>query len=198
MKFPKLKAQLTIKIDSLLKENDYQSIYKLKEEILNELEDLDNYCFNSLVKSSFYLRKYDQVIILYFEFLKNNIETDEILYYTLLAHIALVDIYQALSIINKSSILNDSSILEYLEVDGANYSNLIKTNKLAKEKQLVILITNFIKGIARELANNITIDQEYILLRLFDLINTLYEIGYYDELIQELLDVLKIIFELDI
>ncbi len=198
MKFPKEQARTNIKINEYLNKEDYISIYNMKDEILTNYQELNNFAFDNLVKSCFFLKKYDQVVILYFEFLKKEIETYSIVYYTILALIANIDIYQALSIINKSKLLKQEQLQIYFEIDGANYLNLIKSNKLLEEEQLAILVVNFLKGISRELANNIELDQEYILFRFFDLINMLYEIGYPDGIITKLIFALKIIFNIEI
>lgn len=198
MRFPKEKVLILNKINDLKKKNDYYGIFKLKDEILENYQVLDSSIYNSLISSTFYLGNFDQVIIIGHEFFNKDVETFEIIYYTLLALIANVDIYQAMSTIKKSKILNLEDIKEFHSSDGANYSNLLHFSDTLSSSTLSLLIVNFVEGISREMTGNIDVDHEYLLFRFFDLINMVYELGYSLEIIQDLSRAMKIIFNLEI
>ena len=198
MKFPKERVIINTKIKDFLSQNNYFEILKLKDEIFESYEILDDYAFNSLIKSAFILGDFDQAVVIYTELFKRKIETFTLTYYGLLGMLANTDIYQAISYIKKSELLNQNQVKEYFLKDGANYSNILFLSKIDVYGTLSIVLVNFIEGIAKEIVGNVDIDSEYILFRFFDLINMLYEIGYPEEIIQKLTYALKIIFNLDV
>ena len=137
-------------------------------------------------------------MIIGLELRTRGIETYDTLYYLLLSLIANNDIYQALSIINRSKLLNRQEIKEFHQEDGANYSNLLAYADHEPEFTLLLLIVNYIKGLANELNNQSEKDLDYSLFRFFDLINLVYELGYPLKIMQELSSIMKIIFNLSI
>lgn len=198
MKFPKERVIINTKIKDFLNQNSHFDILKMKDEIFENIDVLDDYAFHSLIKSAFILGDFDQVVIIYSELFKRKIETFTLTYYGLLGLLANTDIYQAVSYIKKSELLNQNAIKEYFLKDGANYSNILFLSKVDVYGTLTMVLVNFVEGIAKEVVGNIDIDNEYILFRFFDLINMLYEIGYPEEIIQKLTYALKIIFNLEV
>lgn len=198
MRFPKEKVVIENKINQLLKENDYYGIFMMKDDILNNYQVLDQSVFHQLISSTFYIGNFDEVCLISNQLKAMNIESFEIIYYTILSLIANVDIYQAMSYVKKSKLLNNEDIKEFYTADGANYSNLLFLSDKSLMQALALLMVNFVEGLSREMTGNIDVDQEYIMFRFFDLINLVYEIGYPLAVIQELSHALKIIFNLEI
>lgn len=198
MKFPKERVVINTKIKDYLKDNKYLEIVKMKDEIFENLEKLDEFAVEQLIRSAFILGDFDKVVLIYSQCFKKKFESLVLTYYGLLGFIANLDIYQAMNYIKKSELLNQPAIKEYFLQDGANYSNILHLAKINIYCPLALILVNFVDGIAKELVGKDEIDQEYILFRFFDLINMLYEIGYPDEIITKLTGALKVIFNLEI
>ena len=198
MKFPKEKVIINNRIKEYLNDNNYFEVLKMKDEILNINYSLDDYAYESLIKCAFLLGDFDSVVLIFSELFKRNRESLKLIYYGLLGMLANTDIYQAMSFIKRSELLNQSAFKEYFLKDGANYSNILFLSKVDEYGPLALILVNFIDGISKEVVGNIDIDNEYILFRFFDLINMLYEIGYPDSVIQKLTEELKVIFNLNV
>ena len=93
------------------------------------------------------------------------------------------DLYKALSIINNSKILN-SELNKYLEIGGANYNNLLIENE---EVQLAFILSNFIKELGK-------CENDMIVIKYYELISLLYEIGYSESIIDKLTKIGYILF----
>ena len=200
IKFPKEKIQLVNRIYDAYELDNNQLIYSLKDEILANLNLLsDEKVLDILLEATFNLYLFEDVIMLGDELIKQNYESFDLYYYSLLSYIALVDIYQAKNLIRRSKLLNTEGIKYYYSHEGANYSNILGLSYgLFEQAALCLLIINFVCEVSSEMAGNISVDQEYLLYRFFDLINMVYELGYDDDVIIELERVLKIVFQLEV
>lgn len=199
MKFPKEKVRLVNLIKEYLEQEDFYSIYKLKDDIFLSFDELkQTSIFNHLLYATFNLGHFDGVILISDELQKKGYESFELIYFTLLSFIANTDIYQAVLFIKKSKILNMEEIKVYHSIDGANYSNILHFDETLSSSTLALVITNFVEGIAREMIGDRIIDQEYILYRFFDLINLILELGYPAVIINELTEVMKVVFLLEV
>ena len=198
MRFPKEKVLITKEVNDSLNRGDFFSIFKMKNRIIDNFEVLEPEVFSRLLASTFIIGNFDEAVIIGLELRTRGIETYDTLYYLLLSLIANNDIYQALSIINRSKLLNRQEIKEFHQEDGANYSNLLAYADHEPEFTLLLLIVNYIKGLANELNNQSEKDLDYSLFRFFDLINLVYELGYPLKIMQELSSIMKIIFNLSI
>jgi hypothetical protein len=198
MRFPKEKVLITKEVNDSLNRGDFFSIFKMKNRIIDNFEVLEPEVFSRLLASTFIIGNFDEAVIIGLELRTRGIETYDTLYYLLLSLIANNDIYQALSIINRSKLLNRQEIKEFHQEDGANYSNLLAYADHEPEFTLLLLIVNYIKGLANELNNQLEKDLDYSLFRFFDLINLVYELGYPLKIMQELSSIMKIIFNLSI
>lgn len=195
MKFPKEVARIVGIVKQSCKQEDYKEIYKLKDEMFLNYDDLkDDSVFNSLVKSAFHLGMYDEDVLIGEELLKRGYESHEALYYILLSCLANNDIYHALSIIKRSKIINHPETKKYLANDGANYSLLLGLSHKTPSILLLLIIVNLINGIGIEMMLGLDVNLEYIFGRMLELIDQLYEMGYHIEIINELTKVVKMIF----
>lgn len=200
IKFPKEKTRLVNRIYDAYELENYQLIFSLKDEIINNLESLrEEKVLDILLESTFGLYLFEEVIMLGDEYIKQKYESFDLYYYALLSYIALNDIYQARNLIRRSALLNSEGIKYYFSQEGANYSNILGLSYgLFEQAAPCLLIVNFITEISSEMLGKIEVDQEYLLLRFFDLINMVYELGYDDEIIIQLEKALKIVFQLEV
>lgn len=195
MKFPVEIVRIIGKVKRYKESEDYLSIYKLKGEMLENFEALkEDIVFNELVKSAFYLKIYDEAILLGEELLKRGYESHEELYYVLLSTLASNDIYHAFSIIKRSKVITRPANEQYLISDGANYSNLLRISYKTPSVLLLFIIVNLINGLIVEANLGIEITLEYIFGRMLELIDQLYELGYHNDIISELTEKVKMIF----
>jgi len=198
MIFPKNKALIKSKIEDYKKTSDYFSIFKMKDTILENYKECDYDIYEELIKATFSIGNFDEVILIGNDFIYKGIESFSLIYYFLLSCIANNDIYQAKSIIRKSKVLNVNEIKNLYKEDGANYTKLLNYTYSFPSIVLSLVIVNFVEGLMREVGSGINIDNEYLLFRFFDLLNMLYEIGYPHEIVLKLSNAMKIIFNIDI
>lgn len=195
MKFPKEKVRIIQLVKMYEDKEDYISIYKMKDEMLSLYEELsETNVYNSLTLSSFNLRYFDETILIGEELLKKGYESFSSTLYVLLSCLGCCDIYHALSIIRRSKILNIPDINSYLATDGANYFNILKFDSNNGDIGLALVVANFIVGLSKEISNEKEIEKEYILIRAFEVIDTLFEIGYSETSINKLTNALKMMF----
>ncbi|HHX80261.1 MAG TPA: hypothetical protein GX692_04265 [Acholeplasmataceae bacterium] len=198
MKFPKEKVLIMQEINDCLACDDFFGIFKLKDKILESSDQLERKIFDDLLFATFVIGNFDDVVLIASELKRKGIETYPTLYYTLLALIANEDLFQAVSIIKNSKILNNPEIKSLYQEDGANYSNLLAYAERYPNFSLLLLMVNYVNGIIREINGTKDINRDYLLFRFFDLINLIYELGYPLKIIQELSSVMKVIFNLSL
>lgn len=200
IKFPKGKSQTISRIYEAYDSEKYNVVCSFKDELVESVELFkDTDLFDILLESYFQLFLFDEVIMVNDELLKKGYESFDTIYFTLLSHIALVDIYQAKSLIKRSKILNNESVKHFYSNDGANYNNILSLNNdVFYETSLCLLIVNFVNEVSKEMLGDIEVDKEYLLYRFFDLINVVYELGYEDSIIKELDRVLRIVFQIEV
>lgn len=171
-------------IGSALKNKDYEYIFDHFNELLlyvnKDYSELYDYLFPVLFK----LKKFKEINKLYESLLDNDIESNISVTYALLS-VLNTDLYKALSIINNSNVLN-GDLKIYHEEGGANYINLLKEND---DVQLAFIICNFIKELAR-----CTFDKEQVVVKYYELISLLYELGYNESFINKMNEIGYIIF----
>ena len=195
MKFPKEKVRIIQIVKSFWESGDYNSIFKLRDEIMMISKELtDSNVLDIVLASSFYLSRYDDTILLGEELLKNGYESLHSIYFVLLSCLGRLDIFHGVSIISRSKLLNSLEIKEYRNFDGANYSNILSITEKNEMLSLALIIVNFIEGLSRENMGEKEIDYEYVMLRSFEMIDTLYELGYSSNITNKLTENIKMIF----
>lgn len=142
------------------------------------------------IKEKFYQENFNEVIKIFNHLDELKIYDYNYLYYGLLACIGLDDIYLGLSIIKKYPLLNDEEIKNYLEVDGANYINILKLD-INIQKALIVALYLLRNKDNESILKNIEANINY-----FELIGSLYEIGYDNSVIKELTNIGHIIFKI--
>jgi len=195
MKFPKEKVRIIQIVNSHKKNQDYRAIIMMKEDIMKQIEELqDTEVVDDLMMSMFYLNRYDELIILGEELNKKEYESWRELYYLLLACLGNSDIFYGMSIIKRSKILSDAKIKEFYRDDGSNYLNIGFTNELKTIEKLVLILVNFIEGLIVIAQNKFVVDKEFLAIRILEMLDTLYELGSPEEIIEELTDKIKMMF----
>lgn len=195
MKFPKEKARLIQIIKDYKKNNDYDAIIMKKDEIMLIVGELgDTAVIDDLLMSMFMQNCYDDIIILGEELNKKGYESWTELYYLLLSCLGNLDIFYGMSLINRSTILNDAVIKEYYSEDGSNYLNILLTNKITVIEKTVLILVNFIIGLFITIKSKVVITKEFLAIDFFALLDTLYEFGNSEEVIKELTDKIKMMF----
>lgn len=195
MKFPKEKARLIQIIKDYKKNNDYDAIIMKKDEIMLIVGELgDTAVIDDLLMSMFMQNRYDDIIILGEELNKKGYESWTELYYLLLSCLGNLDIFYGMSLINRSTILNDAVIKEYYSEDGSNYLNILLTNKITVIEKIVLILVNFIIGLFITIKSKVVITKEFLAIDFFALLDTLYEFGNSEEVIKELTDKIKMMF----
>jgi len=191
IEFPKKEALIFKQVNDALECDDYDVIYRLKDEIIKSFEILKNTnVFVSLVKSMFYKEKYTSVISLVTDLQIKEYEKNEMYYYLIISCLALEDIYQAASVIKKSKLMNSADFIIYWN-DEATYSSLINLNDDVKKTGV---IAKFLKELLKESSINDNLEEGYIGIRYFELVNTLWEIGFSKEFVKELINIANMIF----
>ena len=139
-------------------------------------------------KDLFLCEEYEKITSAFQEEIKEDKENLSDAYYMLASVIASNDIYLGLSIIKKSKILNKEEITSYLDKEGANLVNLLVESD--EIKKVVILLT-FINSHKES-----DMDEAEVGLSFFELIDSLYEIGYSSSIIKELTSVGHMLFKM--
>ncbi len=195
MKFPKEKVRIIQIVNSYKKNQDYHAIIMMKEEIMKQIEELqDTQVIDDLLMSMFYMNHYDELIILGEELNKKEYESWTGLYYLLLACLGNSDIFYGMSIIKRSKILLDEKIKEFYSEDGLSYLSIGLTNKLTTTEKLGLILVNFMEGLFVPSQNKFVMNKEFLAIRVLEMLDTLYELGSSEEIINELTDKIKMIF----
>ena len=195
MKFPKEKVRIIQIVNSYKKNQDYHAIIMMKEDIMKQIEELqDTQVIDDLLMSMFYMNHYDELIILGEELNKKEYESWTGLYYLLLACLGNSDIFYGMSIIKRSKILLDEKIKEFYSEDGLSYLSIGLTNKLTTTEKLGLILVNFMEGLFVPSQNKFVMNKEFLAIRVLEMLDTLYELGSSEEIINELTDKIKMIF----
>jgi len=191
IEFPKSEAVLYKKVNDALECDDFDLIYKCKDEIIKSYNIFKHTnIFVSLVKSMFYKEKYTSVVSLVTDLQIKEYEKNEMYFYLIASCLALEDIYQAASVVKKSKLMNSADFVIYWN-DEATYSSLINCSDDIRKTGV---IAKFLKELLKETSINDNLEEGYIGIRYFELVNTLWEIGFPEEFIKELIDIANVIF----
>ena len=139
-------------------------------------------------RDDFLNEEYDKCIDEFKKEIKEDKEEYDSAYYMLASILASNDIYLGLSIIKKSKLLNQESITAYLDKEGANLVNLLVENDEVKKVVVLLMFINSHKDC------DMNDTESY--LSFFEMIDSLYEIGYSSEIIKELTSIGHIIFKM--
>ena len=139
-------------------------------------------------QDAFLNEEYEKCIDTYKDEIKEEKENLGDAYYMLASVIASNDIYLGLSIIKKSKLLNMVDITTYLDKEGANLINLLVESDDMKK---VVILLMFINSHKDGDMNDVEVG-----LSFFEMIDSLYEIGYSSNIIKEMTSVGHMLFKM--
>ena len=140
------------------------------------------------LRDIFFSEEYQDCIDYYKDKVKNNSEDLESIYYALLSTMGLNDIYQGLSIVKKSELLNKKEIKDYLDLESASLINLLVENE---DLQKVVIIIRFLNNHLNSDMNDAEVGMSF-----FEMIGSLYELGYKNTLIKKLTSIGHMLFKM--
>ena len=127
---------------------------------------------------AFYNEEYVECINCFQERIKEEKEDLKIAFYALLSTIGENDLYLGLSLMKKSKLLNNEIIKSYLDIEAPSLVNLLVEKE---DLQKVVIVMMFINSHKESDVNDVDTGLSY-----FEMIGSLYEIGYSSSLIKEL------------
>lgn len=201
MKFPKDEIIIIESIRTTILNNDYNEVLKNYDKVIDNAFIINKYSeglITKFIQLIFEMRLFEKVVNLVEQLKKQNLENFMWYYYALSSLIAKNDFYYAKSMIGRSKIINDPSIKYLIDVDEANYNGIINLHSsLLMSVGPCLIIINFINELIGESMNK-KIDDEYIIMRFFDLLNLLYEYGLEDEIIEIFINTIETIYEIQV
>jgi hypothetical protein len=196
MKFPKEQLLLTSQIENLIKNQQFEQVFALRRQVISEWTNELSEPFGQIMMAGFILGDFQNTITFGQQLLTKNYESLEILYYLLLSCIGKQDIYLALSLIKNSRLLSKPDYADYHNWENANYTRILGIFTSQAFEQLTLIIMVFVLGLGRELSYGTNQDENYFVVRWFDLLNMLYEAGYPAKIMDELCGIAPILFKL--
>ena len=201
IKFPKEESIIAEQIKQAIITNNHQLLLKLYDEVIKHGLFLNKYNHDLLDKyilTLFDIREFEKVITIVEDLLKIGVEDCNWYFYALSILVAKNDIYYAKSLINRSLILNDQNIKTFIDEEEGNYNQLISLHDtLLFNIGPCLIMINFINELLAE-SFKIKIDEEYIVMRYFDLLNLLFEYGVDNEFLDIFRNCLETLYEIDI
>lgn len=198
MKFPKEEIILINKVRNIILTDDCSNIIEIGKEVLEHASFLNKYSKNIIdayIKKLFECREFESVISFVEDLIKINLEDCNWYYYALASLIANKDLYYAKRLITKSKLLNDKSISYLIDPENANYSAIFNLHyELLDTIGLCLILINFINELITE-SLNIKMEDEYLIMRFFDLLNLLFEYGLDENIIEQFEKTIKTIYE---
>ena len=207
MKFPKEKAVIIGKIKGYLDDGDTKSIIQMEEDIIANIDDLQNdtltvyeltfevnmTVLDILIYKLYSIGDTNKVIAIGDEYLKHEYESYLVIYYMLLSYIGNEDIYQAVSLIRRSKLLNREDVKAYYSGDDPHYS-MISTIDGDVYHTLALVMVVYSLEIAKESVIVKQVNKEYLLFRLYDVFNLMSELLYPVEVILKMSEDIGIVF----
>lgn len=171
--------------------------WKRREEILAECETSEPKVLRRLMEAGLAMKAFDETVDAGRKLLSNNRESMGIIYYLILACLGKRDVLLAMSFIKKSRLLNQDEFIEFHSRESSAYSTLWGRADTDSDTMLALLLLIFTEGILREIAIGGGEEPDFLLVRYFDFLNSLCEIGYSQEVLGELEKAMAIIFDLN-
>ncbi|HBP26294.1 MAG TPA: hypothetical protein DD618_05010 [Acholeplasmatales bacterium] len=197
MKFPDKADALDDETVTPEKTEELSDIWKRREEILTECETAEPIDLRRLMEAGLAVKAFEETISAGRRLLSKNRETMGIIYYLILACLGKKDVFLAMSFIKKSRLLNRDEFREFHSRESSNYSTLWGRTDTDFDTMLALLMMIFTEGLAREITIGSGEEPDFLLVRYFDFLNSLCEIGYSHEIMNELQQAMAIIFDLN-
>lgn len=201
IKFPKEESILTEQLQQALITNNHQLLLKQYDEVIKHGVFLSKYShdlLNKYILTLFDIREFEKVINIVEDLLRIGVEDCNWYFYAFSILVARKDIYYAKSLINRSTLLNDQSLKSLINEDDGNYNQLLSLHdSLLYSITPCLIMINFINELLIE-SFKTKIDEDYIIMRYFDLLNLLFEYGVDEEFLDIFRNCLETLYEIDI
>lgn len=201
IKFPKEEIQVIEKVRNAILNDNYQELLDLKESVINHAAFINQFSKQTLdtyIKTIFDLRLFEEVITIVEEIRLKDIEDCKWYYYVFASLIANKDFLYLKRILNKSKLLSDKSISYLIDKEEANYNAIFNLHyELLETIGPCLILINFINELISESLNN-ELDEEYLIMRFFDLLNLLFEYGVDEDIVYLFEETIKTIYEIPI
>ncbi len=176
-----------------------ESIKDIANEVLVHGKFLYQYCqklLNTYIKTLFELRQFEMVINLTEDLKKQNLESMDWYFYSFISIIADKDFLYVKRLIKKSELFSSPSIQYLIDPEEAHYSAILNLHPdLLDTIGPCLILINFANELIQESLNQ-EIDDEYMIMRFFDLLNLLYEYSVDDKIIKLFDKTIKCIYEI--
>jgi hypothetical protein len=185
-----------------MKHSDDPDVLENLKEIWNQRQEIMAGCvtcepqvLRSLMEAGLTMRAFEETITIGSQMLSQNRESMGIMYYQILACLGKRDVFLAMSFIKKSRLLNRDEFLEFHSRESSNYLTLWGRIDTDFDTMLALLLMIFTEGVARETAMGDGEEPDFLFVRYFDFLNSLCEIGYSKEIMNELETAMVNIFD---
>lgn len=200
IKFPKEEIKVVEKIKQVIS-NKNLNIKDFFDEVTKNVIFINTYypkLLNQYIYKIFESRDFDLLLNIIEDFKKEDIENYEWYYYVFASLIANKDLLYIKRLINKSKLFSDPSIAYLIDPEESNYSNIFNLHsELLYTLGPTLILINFTNELIVETINN-KLNDEYIMMRFFDLLNILYESGVEQQILIKFQKTLEIIYEITI
>ena len=201
IKFPKEVTRKIEEIKEVIYEKQYSKVLNYYDEIIENAKSINNInqtLITEYIDILFEMRMFEKIISFVEELRKIELENFNWYYYVFVSLIYRKDFYYAKSIILRSKILQEDSIKYLIDENEINLNSVFNLHdSLFKSVAPCLIIINFINELIVEALNK-KIDEEYIIMRFFDLLNLLYEYGIDEEIIGLFSKTVETIYEIKI
>ena len=197
IKFPKEEIVFVEKLrNSIITKEDIKEVV---DEVFEHAKFLYQYnpkLLDTYIKTLFELRLFEMVINITEDLKKQNLESMDWYFYSFASLIANKDFLYVKRLIKKSELFSSPSIQYLIDPEEAHYSAILNLHPdLLDTIGPSLILINFTNELIQESLNQ-DIDDEYMIMRFFDLLNLLYEYSV-DEKIIDLFDkTIKSIYEI--
>lgn len=176
---------------SVLKEIDIVDKYK-ENEVIRYTNIFDTNILDAYIESLYRTNNFEKLVIISEELLKNEYESYLVNYYTILAYLGLFDLFSINSYLKRSA--NIKQYIGQIQNLESSYSSYLN---LSGYEQKVFILLNFVSELSREIytpTSSVSLNNEYLLTRFYDLINLLNDYGFDSNIIINFTDDISNLF----
>ncbi len=201
IKFPKEETRVLEIVRNALLKKDYKVLLEQYDNVFNYsmfINQYNEFIINSYVEALFKIKEYDKLLNLVEHLRSKDMESCNWYFYCLMYLLSNKDLFYAKSIISRSKILKDPSLNCYITEEESNYNMVFNLHyDLLITVGPCLILINFINELMIEVMNK-KFDDEYMIMRLFDLLNLMYEYGVDDKVIDTFRIAIESLYEIEI
>lgn len=201
IKFPKEETRVLEIVRNAILKKDYKTLLEQYDNVLSCSIFINQYSesvLNMYIETLFNIKEYDKLLNFIEELRKKDIESCNWYFYCLIYLVTNKDLYYAKSIINRSKLLKDPSISSLINEEDSNYNMVFNLHcALLETMGPCLILINFINELMMEMYNR-KIDDDYVIMRLFDLLNLMYEYSVEESIIETFRTAIESLYEIEI